>query len=231
MRKIAASLFIIVLMTTTVRAQFAYEFGYTMAKMSIKTNGKSLTTAGVHGMNIGILGDIRLDNKVYFEPGLFYEMAGTKLPELKEEYFVNTTNIHLTIEYKNGNKCGARFFAGIGPQIIFNNGGSYISSLKIGPDRFDDLKQRGVGLGGNIGYIPKKHYYFRAHFMTGMSNLKPVGDDKNKIKPSSIGLNIGYFFGRCKSKRESTNFVREKNNHWRGLSKGKYSTRPRYPRY
>ncbi len=237
MKNITVTLFLVIAMATVSKAQFAIEAGLNMSKLTLKDQGTTYANQFKKGAAIGMLADLYVDNKVYLEPGVFAEMAGAQMPNHEGDYEINTTNVQLDLEYKTGDKCGSRFFAGGGPTIIyiasgFLDYGPYDHGANIGPTRSDDLKKRGLGLNGNIGFIPKKHFYVRARFLMSLSNMKPLGNKDNKVVPMEAGLNLGWFFSRCKPRKEryGSTSVR-KPNHWRGLSKGVYSRRVRYPRY
>lgn len=250
MRNICFTLFFIALITTDANAQFALEGGYNNASMAITLNKVKIATKPLKGANFGMAADLCIDEHrhYYFQPGLFYQMGGSVIPATKPKeseggYNMNLFDLHLNIEYKSGQKCGARFTLGGGPVITYYISGSYdipahdklprkSGDLLIGTEPRDDLRQRGLGLGINVGYQFKRHTYIRGFFNKGLSNVRAVGGPDNRIKTSSLGINIGYLFANCGSKKSHLVFARDKTReHWRGLSKGRYSRRVRLPRH
>lgn len=236
MKTVWCTLLLLAILLPKAKAQLAFEGGLNMANMSIKLDDKTLSTTYRRGANFGVTLDIAIEDKrhLYFQPGYYYRQAGTKIATAKEsgEYVINTTEIPLNLVYKWGQKCGPRFFVGGGPFISYNKGGTFHlpdsaggGVLNIGSKRQDNLTERNFGFGLNAGYIFKKHTYIRVHLLTGFSNLHPTGNDKNVIRTSAAGINLGYIIARCKTKESFTVSKMRGTNHWRGLSKGKYSAK------
>jgi hypothetical protein len=236
MKNTGLTLLFVALMATTANAQVGFELGLNMANLAIKSNGTTLKTTYKPGFAIGIPANIALGQHFYFEPGLFYEMTGCKIPGPPVgKYSINTITVPLNFEYKTGEKCGNRFFIGIGAFIGYNVGGSVdngsdIETLTIGTATTDDLKALEFGADINLGYQLKKRLYARARYQLGLSNLSPDGADNNTIKSSAFGITVGYLFGRCESFGRAAGFGSGGGDHWRGMSKSKYSRKPRHLR-
>ena len=229
MRNIGFTLSLIILTVATANAQIAIEGGLNMSNMSIKEADTKLATKFRTGGAVGIVGDLSFNEHVYFQPGLFYQTAGCVITGPPSgEYDLNTITIPLNIEYKAGEKCNSRFFAGAGPYVCKNLSGTFSrdsygpvpsssGSLNIGTD----IKALDLGLGVNVGYQIKKHFYFRLHYQVGLTNLDASGDSKNSTKTSAIGFTMGFLFGGCRNSGDS--FFRNSPSHWRGIKKGKHS--------
>jgi hypothetical protein len=246
MKHTGLTLLFIALMATTAprecRAQVGAELGLNMANLAIKSDGNSVKTTFKPGFAIGIPAGITVTPHVYFEPGLFFEMTGAKLTaQPTGKYSINTVTVPINIEFKTGEKCGGRFFIGIGPYIGYNVGGSYTANaygilaatsvtLKIGTANTDDLKALDAGAGINFGYQLKMRLYARAHYQMGFVDLNPAADGNNSLKTSAFGVTVGYMFGRCDPYSRVKGFGSGGGNHWRGMSKAKYSTKRRYLR-
>jgi hypothetical protein len=149
---------------------------------------------------------------------------------------INTIEFPMYIEYRSGFKCGRRFLAGIGGYVGDNingfydysvNGSSSLSStvLRIGTD----IKGMDYGIAVNIGYLGRRHIYYRARYMLGLDNEVPNGDAKNSLKQSSGALTIGYMIRGCRSGGGGGSHGRS-GNHWRGLKKNHWSRREIYRR-
>jgi hypothetical protein len=234
MKNICGTLLLIAGMAAVANAQIAFESGLNMASLSLTKDGNSVSSSFKESANIGVLGGMRLGDHIYFEPGIFFQSGGAKLTSPEQVFSINTIDIPLFIQYKSGEKCGSRFLFGIGPDIGYNLSGSYHRpSSKFAPDsgrvfvvgtgKYDDLRKRSFSIGVNVGYLFSKHFYIRARYLAGLSNLNPTRDPNNKMVPSSFAINLGYVICRCSSKDGRDVFVREKGNHWRGLRKNKYS--------
>ncbi len=240
-------LFVIALVACSIssKAQIAFESGINQAKLALTTNSVTVTNSFKTGATIGMIADIPFDweHHLFFHLGAKYEMAGCKIKTNPNgEYFINTVDFPIHLLYKTGDKCGERFFVGAGPDLVRNLGGSYFfDAYGIKADTFvefsvgrsikDNLKKVGLAFGLNVGYLPKKHFYFQLRYLMGISNLVPYGDKNNKIKSTTISLNMGYYLSRCKQKKHSYGGGGYEPSHWRGLSKGVYSRREFFRRH
>jgi len=240
MKSIGLTLLFIASITVAANAQVGLEMGLNMADLAIKSGGTSVATGFKPGFGMGTAADIGIgDGHLYFEPGLFFEMNGCKLTAgAGGNYSINTITIPVYLEYKSGEKCGKRFFFGAGPVIGNNMSGSYTingsggvpdqsGSFTIGSNA-GDLKALDIGLGVNAGYQFRNGLYFRLHYQMGFANILGGGDGNNSIKSSAFGLTMGYIFRRCRT-ISFHSMGSERGDHWRGMSKGKYSRKPRYP--
>ncbi len=242
MKNIAITLLFILSLSPDAGAQFAFEGGINLANLSLKSAGNKVTTSFKTGAAFGFVIDMEIADNIYFQPGVFYLMNGCTLKDPKGSYNINTLTFPLNIEYKSGEKCSSRFFAGAGPYIGDNISGDYIiedngiipgtsGKLTIGSDKNANLKALDLGIGANIGYQLKKRLYLRIRYQAGLVNLTPGGDNKNSMKTSSIGITLGCLFASCGSGRGGSSFRVHGGNHWKGMSKGKYSRKPHPPRY
>lgn len=208
----------------TGRAQItvAPEAGLNLATMAMKvTNLASgsftYATSLKPGLAIGAIADIHIRTGLYFQPGLFYEMTGTKLTAGYENsggsWNINTLKLPLNLEYKFGRPGGNRFFAGTGPYYAVNISGNYkydtdpqynqysaSGPLRIGTTAptvggkgpFDDLKPIDFGWGINAGYQLAMGVYVRVHYQLGFVNLDPLSDKYDAYKSSAAGITAGY---------------------------------------
>ena len=244
MKNIAFTLFLIASFSATIaNAQFAFETGVNMANLNLTVDDHKVGTTFKTGAGVGIFVDFEMVGHIYFEPGLLYQMNGCKITDPPTgRYFINTITIPINFEYKSGTICNPRFLLGAGIFIGDNTSGSYdipeygnrpasMGELVIGSNKGATLKGMDIGAGVNIGYVFKKHLYVRANYQYGLVNLVPGGDDKNSLKTSAIGIHVGFTLSRCSSRGRGTSFGHYESNHWRGMSKGHYSRRPRPERY
>jgi len=226
MKKTFLLLLLFALFAHTLQAQIGFEAGLNMANLAIKSNGTKVATKYKAGAALGLFADIKLGDggHMYFEPAAYYQNNGATIkgnPDYK--YLINSADFPLSIEYKSGDKCSQRFFAGIGPYIGDNIIGSYsIAYIGTVVQNYD------FGIGLNAGFIGKKHLYIRARYLIGLDNEYPSGDSKNSIKQSSGGLTIGYMIRGCRSRSVFGGSHRHEGNHWRGLKKNHWSTRQRF---
>lgn len=237
MKNTVSTILLIASIATTANAQFAFEGGLNAANLSLKSGGTSLATQYRYGESIGICAGLALDDAqhIYFEPGLFFQANGAKVagPPARE-YVLNTINIPFNLEYKSGLRCGARWFFGAGPYICNILSGTYHvdaygplpavdAAFVIAPTNGFDLKKYEVGAGLNFGYLSRKHFFLRAHYQMGFSNMLPNGDAQNSFKQQSGGLTIGYAIRGCNKGSRHGSFGNRGNDHWRGIKKLKWS--------
>lgn len=233
MRSTVLSLLLIATTPIIVHAQLGFEGGLNMANLDIVSNGNTVGTAFKYGAAFGIIADVGIGGgHFYLEPGAYYQNSGATITDNpKGKYEINSFNFPLYIEYKTGERCGARFFVGAGPYISDNINGAYditggngvpatTADIKIGVD----FKQTDWGVGFNTGYIGNKHFYLKAHYQVGLANELQNGDSKNSIKQSSGGIVIGYFIRGC-NRGSWSGGGRRGGNHWRGVKKGRWSTK------
>ena len=239
MRKFIFALLLLVSAGTAAQAQISAETGLSMANLSFTAPNTSVSTSMKPGATFGLVADMRFGTHIYFEPAVFYDMAGCKFSTPAGTYSISRMNIPVNIEYKSGIRCGNRLMVGVG--LFFGNilAASYSKKVsgtekdstvvyKIGSDNTSDIKQLDLGFGFNIGYQLKQKFYFRASYQKGLANLYPNGGTDYSIKSSNIGLTVGYVFIRCKPRKGQDPFRIQERDHWRGLSKGKYSRRLKY---
>lgn len=230
--------------TIITHAQFSFEGGLNMSNLDIKAAGTKVPTQYKAGGSFGMVGGIPFTDErhVYLEIGAFYQTDGAKVTT-KPEWTFSLTSITfpINIEYKSGNRCGKRFFAGAGPYIRKNLTGSAYAitagsngtvtagytDLKIGTD----IKATDIGFGINVGYLGRKHWYIRANYMIGTKDNLVSGNDENHVKQTTAGLTIGYVFRNCRiangwSRRDRAEF----SNHWRGIKKLHWSNKSTYHR-
>jgi hypothetical protein len=219
MRNIALLLLFIGAIEETANAQIsiAPEFGLNLTNLAILSSGNRISGTYSYnspslraGISIGGVINYDLNNHIYLEPGLFYEMTGTKVSEngMNIIYNINTIEVPINIEYKFAkNKDKDYYFFGAGLYVADNvsgtvGGGGQSHSLDIGTAAgTDDIKAVDIGIGLNIGRVVKYHYFYRLHDQLGFTNLYPGGNSNNSIKASAFGVTIGYFlYGKTSKK-------------------------------
>ena len=135
--------------------------------------------------------------------------------DIEREIRIKYLEIPLNLMYNFGN---GGFFAGGGPYIAFavdgdlefdrqvrlqNEAGTLIDrnatqfDLEIGDDpEEDDVTRKDLGLNFNAGYMWRKGFYLRGNVGLGLSNIVPDGNEDFSAKNFSLGLSLGYLFGR-----------------------------------
>jgi hypothetical protein len=237
MKNIGFTLLFIAAMAIKANAQIALEGGLVMSNMAIKSGDSKEQTNFKAGGGAGIVVDIRMSDNIYFQPGFFYQTAGTHISSTPNgDYMINTVTVPLNFEYKSGEKCGGRWLLGFGPYIADNLSGTYSidaygpspggsGPLVIGTDQNANLKALDIGISANAGYQTAKRFYFRVRYQMGIANLYPGANANTSIKSSAIVASIGYLFGSCDTWGHG--FGSKGRSHWRGVKKGKYGGKVR----
>ncbi len=240
MKKILTTLLIVIIATGSSTAQFAFEGGLCMPNLKIKAAGNSVSTSMLTTGNIGILWDFSLGGKIFFEPGVAFEMGGCKVTsDPKITYTLNTADIQLDLLYKSGERCGKRFVFGAGVNRINYLGGSFdqeayhgvdgkSGSLKIGTGADAVIKSSCFGMNVNVGYVFKRHFYARVKYIMGLENIEANGDADNSMKPSAICVNLGFYISRCSEGGGRLPFGSYGPDHWKGVKKLRNSRRNTY---
>lgn len=223
---------LIVAASLQVRAQtgihFAPEIGGVYSSQTMKyvdPFGAGTTSKSGHkiGLRVGGVVDIGINEKMSFQPGIFFSMQGAKY-DLSVNYGFGVTTgkystnqneliIPLNLQFSTGAE-GSGFFFGAGPYLGYVLGGkikeedqssvflgqttalpdtSY--SLKVGNDSADAIKPFNLGIGINAGYKLPSGLFARIQFQYGFLNMRPKGNSDNSIKGWNIALTFGYFFG------------------------------------
>ncbi len=235
MKRIFITLMIVAFATGSSLAQFAFEGGLCMPNLKIKAAGQSVSTSMLTAFNFGVLYDFSLGGKIFFEPGLAYEMAGCKVTQdPKIQYNLSTVDLQLDLLYKTGERCGKRFFFGLGINRINNLSGSYkvektkftndtSATIKIGSDGM--INSGSLGMNLNVGYVFKRHFYARVKYIMGLENIQAHGDADNSMKPSAICVNLGFYISRCGQGGGRLPFGSYGPDHWKGVKKLRNSRR------
>ncbi len=185
------------------------EAGLNLSNYYFKHDQYSWNNDMIIGGRIGGIVDIALSDQLYFQPGLFYAMNGTKatynngFAHSHETIGLNTVELPANILYKTGDPSSGRFFVGLGPYAGYNISGNITNTsadmknraVNIGSNKNnDDIKPLDFGVGANVGYELACGFFVRLRYQIGLFNLTPNTNAGASIKSTSYGLNVGYLF-------------------------------------
>ena len=196
---------------------FGVEVGVNMANYMFKNDIYSYNNDMVAGARAGVMLDMPISRQLYFQPGAFYVMNGTKasyndgVSINHETINVNTIEVPTFIMYKTGKPYTNRLFVGIGPYAAYNVSGNITNAsagvesgtLKIGSNKASDqIKPMDFGAGASAGVQLACGFFIRLRYEYSFFNLTPNTNARATIKYSSFGLNVGYLFGQhCRAKK------------------------------
>ena len=152
----------------------------------------------------GIIAEIRLSDKAYIQPGIFYAMNGAMGKESylstasNEIVYVNTIEVPVLLLFKLGQR--RQFLLGAGGYVGDNISGHLQDDLKIGSSYEDDLKPIDYGLKVCLGHQSHSGFFFKAAFQKGLANLNPNADYTH-VTTTCITLDFGFVFGENRKHR------------------------------
>jgi outer membrane protein with beta-barrel domain len=202
------------------RIVFGVEAGVNLSNYYFKHDLYSWSNDMIVGGRAGGIVDIALSNQLYFQPGLFYAMNGTKATyrvvqtKSHETININTIELPANILYKTGKPDAGRFFVGLGPYVGYNVSGTITNTssdlskgtVHIGSNKDnDDIKPLDFGVGATAGYELACGFFVRLRYEIGLFNLTPNTNAGASIKSTSYGINVGYLFKKhCCTKSTKT---------------------------
>jgi hypothetical protein len=201
MKRLLTVLFSLVALASHAQCGFGLEAGANFSDYNM-TEIKS-------GMRIGAFCDMRLSDKCYFQPGIYYVANGYKANLLKgyEQYNLNTIEVPLNIEYRIGTLFSNTLFIGAGPYFAFYGDGSYTidakpiyskRALRLGNGATDDMRRFDFGCGVNLGYEIAEVLFVRARAQMGISDLLPSGWQNSSANSMGGSLSVGGYIFRSR---------------------------------
>lgn len=201
-----ATIFYMLIFSTSVLAQFGIQAGGAASKMKMKSEGFSYEPDSRTGFSGGITYRMPIGNAFSFQPELNWLQKGLKDKEDGAETNVtlNYMEIPLYFLFTGSNPSG--FYGGIGPS--FNLGMSGKSKYKedgqedeedvnFGSDESDDLKGFHMAINAQAGYKFGNGLVLNAFVAQSITNSAIKYDDveesDGKISMVTYGLRIGYF--------------------------------------
>lgn len=176
----------IAVLSVSTQAQFRFgpEVGVNIGSISRELAGFSVSNSVRAGLRAGAIADVRIMDNLYFQPGVFYSMRGTKstmdlfgLIKIEQTYSVNYVELPLNIQYKAGNVGEGRLFIGLGPYAGYVVGGKVITKVD------QSLLQLLGGSGTGGLELPEEE-----------QKLSVGTDSTDHVRPFDIGanVNLGY---------------------------------------
>lgn len=205
------------LLTATAYSQnVRLEGGINLANVSVTDNGRINNANELTSFQVGIIGDARLTDFFYFEPGLIYTGKGSKVQSGNPSdlnYYKATSNpfyieMPLNFVLKTPSVKGTRFFAGAGPYIAVGvNGKNTVDGKYAGlafhtdnDIRFsnDDPTTLNYEEGAGFGIMKRFDY--------GLNGLAG-------IEGKTLVLSVNYGLGLAKLQSGSNSSADDNNKH------------------
>ncbi|MCD7937043.1 MAG: PorT family protein [Tannerellaceae bacterium] len=180
----------VLLATFSLSAQEFHVIPKVGLNLSTMTNGGDVKG----GMNIGVSGEIMMNQAVAFEPGLYFSMQGAKADVgLSNKATLKTNYINIPLLVKGYVYDGFHLFAG--PQVgilasskakIKEGGSSYSENAD------DALKTMNLDLVLGLGYLFDSGLSISFNYNIGLTNVSDIDDGKTRHMVAQF--NVGWRF-------------------------------------
>lgn len=154
------------------------------------------------GLKAGLVGDLYLDRRLRFQPGIFYTQKGYRYSTILSDVDVkvNYIEVPLNVLYRAPIGNNVHFFGGGGPYVAFGVGGRIDSDpgptydLNFGKSRRDDFSALDAGLNFNAGLEFNPGFFLRANYGLGIANVIPTGGSRNRQHMNGFSFTAGFLF-------------------------------------
>ena len=183
MKKILLVTVIAVLGLTNVNAQeiqFGAKGGLNFASISGDNTGY---VDPVTAFNFGLVAEIPISEKFYFQPELMYSGQGYSFND--DTIALNYLNIPLMGKYY----LTKGFSLEAGPQIGF-----LLSAKNDKTDVKDSFNTVDFGVNFGLGYKLDNGLNFGARYNLGLSDINNIDNSSNKNRIGEFQLSVGYFY-------------------------------------
>jgi hypothetical protein len=187
---------------------FGIKGGLNLSDMLTKDNTQTYSTKMIPGIHLGATVGIPLSGKsILFEPGIFFNMKGSKYQEneYSETLNLNYLDIPLNLKAVFGSD-KIKGFGTLGPYIgiglsgkdkwTYTTGGqSGSETVKWGSNADNDLLKRfdfGVGIGAGVIF---GNLLAGVSYNLGLANISSDTSDGTKVKNKVLQISLGYLFG------------------------------------
>ena len=184
---------------------FGARAGLQFANVSQSSDGVEVSYSSLMSPSIGFFAEIKLSDKMVFQPELLYNRFGTKytynVPDLGIPGFPTSGEIKLNLDYLSmpifvKSRIGeSKLHLYGGPQIGYLLGSSASMGGTTVTGETDELKK--LDLGGAFGaeYQLSDNFGATFRYYTGFSNIaKPADGETGTMKNKAFGISISYRF-------------------------------------
>lgn len=183
---------ICVQLTTYAQLRYGLAGGLQSSKVHLSALGLSINTNGMFGAHVGGVAEYAVSDNFFIRPELLLSFKGGTFKNGIDSYKLNLTYLELPIQgiYKYEIGSG-KLVGGIGPYFGFLLGGKDDDEpIVVGTD----IKGLDAGLRFLGGYeLTEKNLGINLFYNMGLANINP--DSGAKIRNSTIGVSVTYFFG------------------------------------
>lgn len=189
--------FYVVLLLICTNAAFSQKnfgvFGGLNYNYLTEGNYESFLSETTFALHLGVLYEVKLNEKISFRPKLMYSQQGDRKKSTVDPYF-NLTKLDYKLDYINVPlefKLGTKVYLIAGPQV-----GYLINTEKMSDD-FGDVSSA-FDFGGNLGGgISFSNYFIELSMYKGLSKVyeyKDEYDDTLFLTNTLVRISLGYNF-------------------------------------
>lgn len=212
MRNTLRILFVVIILMPCIDSyaqSFGIKGGLNLSNMLAKDNSQTYNSKMIPGIHVGAIFGIPLSGEsIFLEPGIFFNMKGTKVQEggYSETFSLNYLDIPLNLKAVFGSDM-IKGYGTLGPYIGVglsgkdkwsstsgNDNGS--ETIKWGNDADNDLLKRldfGVGIGAGVIF---GNLLIGVNYNLGLANVSSDTSDGMKLNNKVLQISLGYLFGK-----------------------------------
>ncbi|SFF16203.1 porin family protein [Spirosoma endophyticum] len=172
--------------------RFGVMGGFQSSQLHASASGVRLSTSGLLGIHIGGVVEYAVNEKLYIQPGLMLSFKGGNYRDGFDAYKTSLTYLEVPVQAIYKHEIGSgKLVGGIGPYFGFLMGGTDDDEpIAVGKE----VKGFDAGLKLSGGYeLTEKKLLLNLFYNAGLANINP--SSLIKLKNSTVGLSITYFFG------------------------------------
>ena len=182
------------------QARIGLKAGLNLSTMTLKESGMSLDPKTMTGFHVGLISEIPLNDKLFFQPGILYSTKGSKYSVSGMDVSITPSFVEVPVNVLFKSDLGsAKLLLFAGPYFAFGIGGDVKSpsdtkAISYGSGDQKDMKSFDFGLNFGAG-VEVSNFQITAQYGLGLSNLAPVTTNSAEMKVRTIGISVAYLFG------------------------------------
>jgi len=188
-----------------IQAQIKYgpKIGLNLSTMTLKSGGVAADPTTLVGFHVGVITEIPIKGNFVLQPALLFSSKGSKYSFLGEEVSISPGFLEIPVNAVYKFDVGSmKLFLNAGPYFAYGISGKIKAagesqSIKFGTDDNADIKPFDLGVNFGIG-LEINNILVSVSYDLGLLNLVPGtdGTDDTDAKTKTIGISVGYLFGK-----------------------------------
>ena len=184
---------------------FGIKGGLNLANMAVSTSGVGVTLQSITAFHVGLVGDVKLQDKLYFNTGLLFSLKGFKIKGSglggvsSGSLNLNYLEIPLNLAYKFPINEKSKFLVQAGPYLGYAMSGKEKSGGESSSVNFNDagIKRMDYGLGFGAG-VEFGQIVASINYQLGIANLNDDSNTDATLKNKVFQISLAYMFSSAK---------------------------------